>query len=383
MNNELDGYTIYAHNLGRFDSIFILKSLILNSEFKLTPIWKDTGILSITIQYGKIKVNLLDSLQLIKGNLDSILSSFNCKAQKGHFPYSFVNKDNIYSVGDKPSQSFYKNISDLDYSKIPNKNWDLKKETLSYLKSDLVGLLEAILKFNDTIFRRYKLNITRFKTLPSLALGVYTSNYMPEGLGIKMIKGEIEKEIRSSYYGGNVEVYVNEISEGYYYDMNSQYPRAMLNDMPVGNPKLSLETNLENIFGFIYGEINCPNESTLQVPFIQCKDPNTNLNICPRGKFKRLIFSEEIKYALKYGYTIDVEYSYIFERGIDLFKDFVTDHYEIKKLSIDSVQKTTAKLFLNALYGRMGMKDIDSTIEIISLDEASELEKRSNVTIFS
>jgi hypothetical protein len=105
-----------------------------------------------------------------------------------------------------------------------------------------------------------------------------------------MIKGELERELRSSSFGGSVEVYANDISEGYYYDMNSQFPRAMLNDMPVGNPVLSLETNLDNIFGFVYGEITCPDAHILQVPFIQCKDPDTNLNICPRGKFKRLIF---------------------------------------------------------------------------------------------
>jgi len=59
---------------------------------------------------------------------------------------------------------------------------------------------------------------------------------MPQNSGIKMIKGEIEKEIRTSYFGGNVEVYSNEVSNAYYYDLNSQYPKAMLQDMPVGNP---------------------------------------------------------------------------------------------------------------------------------------------------
>lgn len=67
-----------------------------------------------------------------------------------------------------------------------------------------------------------------------------------------MIKGGLEAKIRSSYFGGNVEVYINKISEGYYYDMNSQYPKAMLFDMPIGDPILSLETNLNKIFGFIY-----------------------------------------------------------------------------------------------------------------------------------
>jgi hypothetical protein len=106
-----------------------------------------------------------------------------------------------------------------------------------------------------------------------------------------LIKGEIEREIRSSYFGGNVEVYFNVVTKGYLYVINSQYPAAMLQDMPIGNPVLSLETDLEKIFGFIYGEITCPNENLLKVPFIQCKDPNTNLKVCSRCKFKRLIFS--------------------------------------------------------------------------------------------
>jgi len=37
--------------------------------------------------------------------------------------------------------------------------------------------------------------------------------------------------------------------------MNSQYSYAMLEDMPIGNPIFTTETKLENIFGFVYGEI--------------------------------------------------------------------------------------------------------------------------------
>jgi hypothetical protein len=37
-NNKLNGYTFYIHNLGRFDSIFIIKSLITNKDFSLIPI---------------------------------------------------------------------------------------------------------------------------------------------------------------------------------------------------------------------------------------------------------------------------------------------------------------------------------------------------------
>lgn len=65
----------------------------------------------------------------------------------------------------------------------------------------------------------------------------------------------------------------------------------MLNDIPLGEPVLSLKTNLDNIFGFIFGEITCPDETVLQVPFIQHKDPLWKINSCPRGSFSRLIFS--------------------------------------------------------------------------------------------
>jgi hypothetical protein len=77
---------------------------------------------------------------------------------------------------------------------------------------------------------------------------------MPSHLSkdLKMIKGELENEIRTAYFGGNDEVYIKEVTKGYYYDLNSQYPTAMLQDMPVGDPVLSLETDLNKIFGFVF-----------------------------------------------------------------------------------------------------------------------------------
>ncbi len=216
-------------------------------------------------------------------------------------------------------------------------------------------------------------------------MGVYRSSYLSETLKnkIKIIKGELETEIRKSYFGGNVDVFINKITNGYLYDINSQYPTAMLQDMPVGDPVLSLETNLDKIFGFVYGEIYCPNEQTLQVPFIQFKDPITRDVSCPRGKFKWLIFYEEIKYALSFGYKRNVDYCYQFERGKDLFKGYVLDHYENNQNYKDPVQRTISKLFFNSLYGRFGMKSIESTLKIVDKKEAEYLDKNTNVSIFS
>ena len=266
MNPKLNGYTFYAHNLGRFDSVFILKSLVLLNNVEVIPLWKENAIISLTITYQDFKITLLDSLQLFKGSLDSVLKSFNCETQKGQFPYSFVNKDNLNYIGDKPSKNFFNNISEKEYKNIETK-WDLRKETLNYLKSDIEGLLEALTKFNDSIYNKYQLNITKFKTLPGLALAAYRSSYIPSHLikEFKMVKGELEREIRKSYFGGNVDVFINRITTGYHYDLNSQYPAAMMKDMPVGEPNLSLETDLSKIFGFVYAEFTCPDENILQV----------------------------------------------------------------------------------------------------------------------
>ena len=332
-NYELDGYTIYAHNLGRFDSVFIIKALISNKNFSLTPIWKDDAILSLSIEHnGKIWI-LLDSYKLLPEKLESILKSFSCNIKKGHFPYSFVNQNNLFYIGEKPSKEFYNNIPDPEYLSISKKNWNLEKETLKYLKKDVEGLLEVTIKFRDTIHNKYNLNITKYKTLSSLALGLYTSNYISPDLipELKMIKGGLENEIRSSYFGGNVEVFINEITKGYLYDINSQYPKAMLNDMPIGDPVYSLEKDLKKIFGFVFGEITCPNEQELQVPFIQYRNPFSNNVTCPRGNFSRLIFSEEVKYFALHRQSTDT----------NLKLNTVTSLKEVKDYSLNMLTITT------------------------------------------
>ncbi len=75
-----------------------------------------------------------------------------------------------------------------------------------------------MLKFNNNVFSKYQLNNTNFKIISSLALAAYRSSYIPPHLSkdLKMIKGELENELRTSYFGGNVDVYINEVNKAYY-----------------------------------------------------------------------------------------------------------------------------------------------------------------------
>jgi len=68
---ELDNYTFFAHNLGRFDSLFLIKGLVANKDISIKPVWKDNKIISIVIKHDKLnrKIKILDSMNFIPGSL--------------------------------------------------------------------------------------------------------------------------------------------------------------------------------------------------------------------------------------------------------------------------------------------------------------------------
>jgi len=324
---------------------------------------------------------------MLNASLDNLSISFDINHKKSIFPHRFVNRNTLFYNGETPDFHYFKNMKLDFYNKMKSSNWDLKHESLKYLENDVKGLLEIMIKFNEKIYNLYNLNITNFVTAPKLAAAIFTSKFYnykeSKDLNIKMIKGNVEKEIRSAYYGGNVNVLINKMEHGYYYDMNSQYPFAMLNDLPVGNPTFSNDKNLDNYFGFVYGEITAPDESRLRVPYIQLRDEKTDDIYCPRGTFTRFIFSEEIKEAIKDGYSMKIIYGYKFERGKNLFKDYIDTFYNIKKSTKDPVERALSKLMLNSLYGKFGMKEIISNMKIMDKNEANKITKNYNYTIFS
>jgi hypothetical protein len=330
-------YTFYMHNLGGFDYIFILSALsYYNNEYLLVPLIKEDNNLLVSLKISKyVEVNnigakevnnktkvkkkklvrktikILDSNQIIPGKLRNLAKEFNCEKLKGHFPYKFININNLDYKGELPPYEFFYESMGLD----EYNNWkssikeigyyDIKNETIKYLKNDLYALLEVVSKYSNFIFKNYGINITKNNTLSGLALKIYLSSFYKYKNKFKIIKGNIESDIRKAYFGGLVLTKLNykHKTKAYVYDVNSHYPNAMLEDIPVGNPVLSTSNDLNSYFGFVYAEIIPP--KNLDIYFIPLRDENGNI-ITPNYSFKGIYFSELLKESILYGYKINV-----------------------------------------------------------------------------
>jgi len=133
--------------------------------------------------------------------------------------------------------------------------------------------------------------------------------------------------IRKSYISGIVDLVKHVFFDAYKYDVNSHYPACMLNDMPVGFPRLTDNKDLKNLFGFVKARVKAPTAKKLPVPILPIISPEGRLS-CPRGKFEYIWFSEELKNAVKYNYKVKVISAIVFDRGVGVFRDFIVTIYQ-------------------------------------------------------
>lgn len=93
-------------------------------------------------------------------------------------------------------------------------------------------------------------------TIFRLALNIFLKKYLKD-FKLSIIKQNMYKDIKQSYFGGITEVYKPYDENLYYYDVNSLYPYASLNSMPGPNCTYieMSNINIDILFGFYYCEI--------------------------------------------------------------------------------------------------------------------------------
>jgi hypothetical protein len=139
------------------------------------------------------------------------------------------------------------------------------------------------------IFELFKISIHKYPTLSSLAFTIFRTHFLLSDT-IPQLSGQIEKDIRASYTGGAVDMYIPRPPKGvktFCYDVNSLYPYVMKEfDMPTGKP-IQFYGNIRKYepeaFGFFYCKITTP--ENLMHPILQThvKTNNMTRTIAPLG----------------------------------------------------------------------------------------------------
>nr|YP_009640151.1 DNA polymerase type B [Synchytrium endobioticum]QCQ68450.1 DNA polymerase type B [Synchytrium endobioticum]QCQ68469.1 DNA polymerase type B [Synchytrium endobioticum]QCQ68488.1 DNA polymerase type B [Synchytrium endobioticum]QCQ68507.1 DNA polymerase type B [Synchytrium endobioticum]QCQ68526.1 DNA polymerase type B [Synchytrium endobioticum] len=376
--------TIYFHNFARYDSMFIVQGL-LNAGFKIRIQENNNGEIiemkiSKTMNSKRYTFKILDSFLILNSGLDNLARDFNI-ARKLKFPHRFVNVNTLNYIGPTPAKMFYDNINDETYNALVKRDWNLKDEVLHYLNRDISSLYEVIDKFAHLVYDNSQLNITKIRTSASLAFKTYLSSSLKANWKIPIIKGGMFRDIQSGYIGGLVNVYRPQLWNGYYYDVVSLYPSIMKTQlMPLGKIVLTNNPVLDSYFGFVYAEIICdPNK--VQFPFLPMKKAD-HILCSPYGEWSGWYFSEELKLAREHGYEIHVVKGYTFSEKKLLFVDYIDKFFAIKNaasVANNPSLKHYAKLQLNSLYGRFGLKPITKESRLVPVNDVMAKESQFNL----
>ena len=390
MRNKYNNHSVYAHNLSKFDGIYLLRVLAQLGLKK--PIIKDGNMIALPINWNlrnnKIgTITFKDSLLMLPQSLRSLAKSFNVE-EKSHFPFKFVNDPNVplNYVGNIPSIDHWNDITQEEYLSLNHENWSLKEETIKYCEQDCITLHQILVKFNCLVFNRWNVNINRYPTLPSLAFGIYRTNYMEENT-IPKLQGTIYNDIAQGFTGGHTDVYLPRMENAKHYDVNSLYPFVMSEfDMPVG-PIHKFEGDIfmyeDNPFGFFLCKIKTllVDGKPMERPLLQTKVKSDNgvRTIAPLGEWTDWLFSEEIKNVRELGgYKITVLKGYTFGRK-NIFKEYINDMYQIKESYSNDRSNPMyliSKLLMNSLYGRFGMKSELKIHEIVKTSDIQGLQAK-------
>lgn len=374
--SKYKNYKVYLHNLSNFDGIFLLK--IMKDIGIIDPIINNGRIISLTLTLDNCKLTFLDSYQLLPSSLRSLAKSFGVE-EKGIFPYKFlVNTNNdINYIGDVPDFKYFDGVSINEYDTyletFKKGAWNLRDETIKYCLQDCISLYQVIMKFNSEIFNLFSVNATKYSTLPSLSFAIFRTKFLPKDL-IHQLSAQFSNFIRESYTGGSVDAYSPSVESKFYcFDINSLYPYCMGKyAMPIGSPTHFYGDILKlkpDAFGFFNCIVHCPKDLVNPIIQIHHKTSAGIRTIAGTGTFKAMLFSEEIKNAMNYGYTFEILGGYTFARA-NVFSKFINSLYSMRlQYSKANPLNLVAKLLLNSLYGRFGMKDSFNDIFIMNKEE--------------
>lgn len=349
LSEENRGTHIYAHNAGRFDYLFLIPWLMnvgrgLGYGFSILPMASGIQVLDVVTDNKKAGWRFLDSVRLIPMSLDKADKTF------GGTGKSAVKGDGLNTPEwDRPA-------------------WE------DYNRDDCIKLYTVLEKFHTYIEETLGSEVGI--TAPSTSMKLFRRKYQREDIQRHVQHHPFARE---SYFGGRVEVYRKAGKNLRYYDFNSSYPAAMLEPMPVGEcvdvkgqpPAKFLDAR--EFTGICKARVSVPESCNIPpLPF------RVNDKLCfPVGEFEGVWDWAELELLSECGGTYDIQQSVWFHAR-PVFEPMVRELYAFRDKSSAQYEPglaEIAKLMLNSLYGKYGMKPNRRKILIAGCDDIPVLAK--------
>lgn len=334
LTEDNDGTVFYAHFGGSFDWLHFLPYIALSGY------WYELITVGSTISMMKVKRTkedhskgwtFLDSGKLLPMKLAKAAKSFGTAVQKLEF--------------------------DLDTEE-HDPRWD------EYLEADCRSLYQVLERFHDLV--EGQLNGEVGITAASTAMKTFRRGFQ---------RAPIERNIehhaftREAYYGGRVEIFTPELAGLHVYDINSCYPHAMLEPMPVGKAETWVgeppKAYQQGHVGFATARVYVP-ENTY-VPVLPVRDAETGRLTFPAGKLKGTWDVVELERARELGAEVTYEKSVWFEAR-PVLREMIETLYKYRNKGLpgyDEGLDIISKILMNSLYGRFAMKTERENIVIL------------------
>jgi hypothetical protein len=342
---------IYFHNFGKFDSTFIINSLL--EEFRMGSEINIIQRNSIIYQLELVKYSIMfrDTYLLIPLSLDKLGETFCVNNRK---------------------------FTDLDYSDISNIYKSNPYKIHKHCLNDTLVLQEGFYVYKKSLEDEFGIHLLDCLTLPSISYNIFRMRYY-DYCKAMIAKNPFKTDefIRRAYKGGIAEVYIPYMTNGYCYDANSLYPYIMkTSKFPVGKPMFISgdKIDINNYIGFI----ECEVYSDKEYNFLTYRCSKRGL-ITPVGIWRDVYYYTEVKKAIDMGYKIKFLKGVVYESEEYMFVDFVNDIYkkriESKSISINYI----CKMILNSLYGRFGMQILVESSKFLTAEELFRIKSRYSI----
>ncbi len=317
MQDKYRDWRFFAHFGGRYDLNFVFDWLRTQSHITCEFYTSGSLVIQMTLKSGSRRIKLCDSYRLFympgndsqtrtdnKAGLASLGKAFNVPHQKTEFDFA---------------------------------NVGYNKETIEYNEQDCRCLYEVIERF-------FVETGIQSETFASHALRVWRKDFLKQT--IWKPHENVLTLARQTYHGGRVEVFKHRAEHIYAYDVNSMYPYVMQFEMPTEYVGESRQLT-DKYYGFLDVDIYIPES---YVPVLPLRREKLYF---PVGTMRGQWTSEELIEAERQGCTIQKIHQGFYFKTCEIFKDYVTKLYALKKSSGEPT-RTIAKGLLNALYGKFG-----------------------------